>query len=464
MDSNAFIERLFDRARAAGFEACEAYLTEHSAFQVNVNAGEITRYNVSESLELGFRGLWRGRMGCASTQVLDDGAADLLVSAARSGAELIEGEQAERIFEGSPAYPAFDGAHPEIAAMTAVEKIALARELERRTLDFDPRIASVRACALYTGEARTRLINSRGLDLYTHRDRLEAYVSPVARSGERTGTAGRDACAPTPAALDLDRLAREAAGEAVAFLDAQSLPSGRYPVLFRPDAAAQLLETFASLFSGDAARKGLSLFRSREGERVAAPCVTLVDDPLLPEGYASRAFDGEGVASRATRVVEDGVLNTLLHNLRTAQWRGVETTASAARALCAGPITVSPSNFYLAPGALDAPALYAQAGNALLVTELMGLHSGANSVSGDFSLGAKGFLIRNGRIDRAVNGITIAGNFTAMLREIEAVGSDLRFGASRFASPTILVRSLSLAGDAAASGRNSSQYCPVSSA
>ena len=446
MEQNAFIERLFDRARSAGFEACEAYLTESSAFQVNVNDGEITRYDVSESLELGFRGLWHGRMGCASTQALDDDAAELLVSAARSGAELIEGAEAECIFGGSPTYPAFDGARPEIAAMTAGEKIALAREFERRALDFDARIASVRACGLFTGATKVRLVNSLGLDLRTRRDRLGDFISPVARSGDRTGTASRDACASNPAQLELDRLAREAAGEAIAFLDAQPLPSGRYPVLLRPDAAAELIEAFASLFSGDAARKGLSLFRGREGERVAAPCVTLVDDPLLPDGYASRAFDGEGVASRATRVVEGGTLNTLLHNLKTARLRGVETTASAARAGCAGPMTVSPSNLYLVPGALDAPALCARVGEGVLVTGLMGLHSGANSVSGDFSLGAKGFLIHNGHIDRAVNGITIAGNFPALLKEIEAVGSDLRFGASRFASPTLLVRALSLAG------------------
>ena len=109
-------------------------------------------------------------------------------------------------------------------------------------------------------------------------------------------------------------------------------------------------------------------------------------------------------------------------------------------------MTVAPPNFCFAPGALDPDALYAQAGDAILVTSMMGMHSGANPVSGDFSLGAKGFLIRNGKIDRAVNQITIAGSFLELLREIEAVGSDLTFGASHFASPTLLVRGLSVAG------------------
>ena len=124
----------------------------------------------------------------------------------------------------------------------------------------------------------------------------------------------------------------------------------------------------------------------------------------------------------------------------------MENTGNAARRSVAGPMTVAPSNFYYVPGALDPNALYAQVGDAILVTELMGMHSGANAVSGDFSLGAKGFLIRNGKIDRAVNQITIAGNFLELLRAIDAVGSDLTFGSSRFASPTLLVRALSVAG------------------
>ena len=446
MDKNAFIELLFDRAKAAGCSAFEAYLTQGSSFEVAVNAGELTRYSVADSLNLGFRALYKGRIGCASTQVLDEDAAEMLVAAAKAGAELCESEDEEFIFEGSPSYPEFDGAHPEIAALTAAEKIDMVKALEQKALDFDPRVASVDDCALFTAASDVTLVNSRGLNLRTRRDHMGAYVGAIARDGERTGTAGRDCTVHDPAKLDLDRLAREAAGEAVAFLDAGSVASGSYPVLLRPDMAARLTATFASLFSADAAQKGLSLLKGREDSAIAAPCVTVIDDPLLPDGCASRAFDGEGVAARRTVVVEDGTLLTLLHNLKTARKQGVETTGNAARRSVAGPMTVSPSNFYFAPGALDADALYAQVGDAILVTELMGMHSGANAVSGDFSLGAKGFLIRNGRIDRAVNQITIAGNFLELLKGIDAVGSDLTFGSSYFASPTLLVRALSVAG------------------
>lgn len=446
MDKNRFIEMLLDRAKLAGFEACEAYLTEGSSFQTAVNRGEITRYNVSDSLNLGLRGLYHGKMGCASTQILDEDAVEMLVSAARDSAELCESEDEEFIFAGSESYPEVNTAFPAIAAVGAAEKIALTRALEEKALAYDAAIASCSHCALFTSSGHTRLVNSRGLELASSRDRMGAYVFPVARRGEITATAGRQMMVTDPAQLDLDKLARESAEEAIAMLDASSMPSGKYPVLFRPDMAAELMETFASVFSADCAQKGLSLLKGREGSAVAAACVSLTDDPLLPGAYASRAFDGEGVAARKNRIVEGGELKTLLHNLKTARKQGVETTANAARASVAGPMTVAPTNFYFEPSDFSRDQVYTAAGNALLVTDLMGMHSGANAVSGDFSLGAKGFLIRNGKIDRPVNQITIAGNFFEVLRDIELVGGDLEMNAGCFSSPTLLVRALSVAG------------------
>lgn len=447
MEKNQFIDMVFDRAKRAGFDAWEVYLAEGSSFQTNINKGELTRYSVSDSLNLGFRGLFGGRLGCASTQALDESAAEMLVSSAKDGARLCETEDEEFIFAGSESYPEVQTAYPEIAAVSAAEKIALNRALEEKALNVDARIQSCSHCAVFTSASDTLLVNSRGLRLSAHRDRMGAYVYPIARSGGTTSTAGRQMLVNDPGKLDLNWLAREAAREALSFLDAASIPSGKYPILLRPDAAADLMEAFVSVFSADSAQDGTSLLKGRESEMIAAECVRLWDDPLLPGGYGSRAFDGEGVASRKNAVVENGKLVTLLHNLKTAKKQGVETTASAARASVAGPMTSAPSNFYFAPGEMRREEIYAAAGNnALLITDLMGLHSGANAVSGDFSLGAKGFLIQNGRIDRPVNQITIAGNFFELLKDIQAVGSDLQFNTGCFSSPTLLVKSLSVAG------------------
>lgn len=446
MNRELFIEKLLRRAKEAGFEAGEIYISDVSSFKTGVHLGEITRYSVSDKTNLGFRGLFNGRMGCASTQVLDDEAIGMLVSAAKSGAELCETDDEEFIYGGDSVYPEMEAENAAIGEISAAEKIEMAKNLEQKALDYDARITSCSACGVMSMQSRTRMVNSRGLDLSFGRSCLGAYVLPIARNGEKTGTSGRECLLTDPGKLDLDSLAAESAQEALAYLEASSIPSGKYPVLLRHDMAAELLGTFASVFSADAAQKGMSLLAGREGERIAADCVRIMDDPLLRGNYYSRPFDGEGVACRSKAIVENGHLTTLLHNLKTAKKQGVKTTGNAARSSCAGPISVSPGNFFFAPSDTDVEKLYADAHSGLLITDLMGMHSGANAVSGDFSLGAKGFLIENGKIGRAVNQITIAGNFFELLKDIGAVGNDLDFGAGSVGSPTIWVKALSVAG------------------
>ena len=446
MNREIFIEKLLSRAKQAGFEAGEIYISDVSSFKTGVHLGEITRYNVSDKTNLGFRGLYKGRMGCASTQILDEEAIGMLVAAAKDGSELCEMDDEEFIYAGDACYPEVEGDNPAIGEISAAEKIEMAKALEQKALDFDPRITSCSACGVMSMQSKTRMVNSRGLDLSVSRSCLGAYVLPIARDGERTGTSGRESLLMDPGKLDLDKLAAESAAEALAYLDADSVPSGKYPILLRNDVAAQLLGTFSSVFSADAAQNGMSLLKGRENEIIAAECVRIMDDPLLKGSYYSRSFDGEGVACRRKAIVEGGRLTTLLHNLKTAKKQGVQTTGNAARASCAGPMSVSPGNFFFAPSDMSIEALYAGVEKGLLITDLMGMHSGVNAISGDFSLGAKGFMIENGKIGRSVNQITIAGNFFELLKDILAAGSDLDFGGDSFGSPTLLVKALSVAG------------------
>jgi PmbA protein len=226
---------------------------------------------------------------------------------------------------------------------------------------------------------------------------------------------------------------------------AAPVPSGAYPVLLRHDVAASLLATFADAFSAESVQRGLSLLTGRLGEAIASPLVTLVDDPFLADGSASAPFDAEGVATVRKEVISSGVLTTYLHNLKTARKDGVRSTGNAARASHKAPVGVAPSNFVLSPGPLQFGELVAAVENGLLVTAVQGLHSGANPVSGDFSLGATGYRIVNGSITAPVDQITLAGNFFRLLAEVEAVGDDLDFTGS-FGAPTLRVRALSVAG------------------
>ena len=177
--------------------------------------------------------------------------------------------------------------------------------------------------------------------------------------------------------------------------------------------------------------------------------MNIADEPHLPGMFASRPFDAEGVPTRRKRVVSGGVLATLLHNLKTANKQGVSTTANGARRGHDAPIAVAPSNLLLEPSDAPFEAMLAALGDGLLITQLQGWHAGADPVSGDFSLPAKGYRVRGGEICEAVDQITLAGNFFSALREAEAVGSDLRFtfpSTCAFASPCVLLPDLSVAG------------------
>ena len=194
----------------------------------------------------------------------------------------------------------------------------------------------------------------------------------------------------------------------------------------------------------------LSLLKGKLKTKIASDIVTLIDDPLMEKGLASIPFDDEGVATYTKAVIGEGILNTYLYNLKTAKKDGVESTGNASKASYASPIGTSPSNFYIKPGNNDIDELKKLLGKGLLITEVQGLHSGANPVSGDFSLGAKGFLIKNGLIERPVEQITIAGNFYKILLDIVDLGSDLKFGipsgSSCFGSPSVIVKEMSVAG------------------
>lgn len=443
MEINAFLDALMKRAAAAGLEKCEAQLSSGESFEASVFGGRVIDYNVSAQRSVAFRALVNGHMGHASTQSLDEDALDMLVDGARENAALIESRDEQFLYEGGEAYPELNVYNPDLARLSAADKLEMALELERRALKQDARIAQVDGCAAMYTEGEHRIVNSAGLNLCFRDNALGGYIAPVARQGERAATGMEFAMVRERSRLDLDAMARVAAQQALLGLEAEPVASGEYRIVLRNDAAAGLLGAFSGIFSADAAQKGLSALLGCEGKLIAAPAVTLMDAPLDARGLCARPFDGEGAPCRNKAVIRDGKLETLLHNLKTAHKQGVKTTGNATSA------GVAPSNLFFAPSALTLDQLTERANGGLLITELQGMHAGANAISGDFSLSAKGFLIENGRPGRPVHQITVAGNFYELLKHIEAVGGDLRFappGVSCIGSPSLLAGTLSVAG------------------
>lgn len=449
MLSDQFIKQLFDRATAEGFEDCEAYYASGDQFEAGIFEGAVISYNVSSSIGLGFRGLINGKMGYASTQVLDDDAIEMLVSSARTNAGLIENEDVQFIFEGSAEYAKLDLYNPEIDTIPAADKLDMGLQLEKATLGIDKRVKQVEELSVFSSSGKRRIVNTKGLDVSFEENGIGLYTIPVAKEEDRVNTGMKFAFARDRRELNIEKTANEAVEEAVRGLHGAPVSSGIYRIVLRRDAAASLLGAFSSVFSADAAQKGLSLLAGREGESIASDSVTLLDDPLDVRGLSAAPFDAEGVAAYRKAVIEKGQLKTLLHNLKTAHKQGVQTTGNAAKGSYAAPVSVAPTNFYFEPGTCSFDELLNSAGNGLLITELNGLHAGANIISGDFSLSAKGSRIVDGKVAEAVNQITLAGNFYQVLKSIELVSDDLEFGfpgVSCIGSPSMLICSLSVAG------------------
>lgn len=446
MTIDQFIQALLDEALKAGIEAAEIYLSSGDRFKAMCVKGEITNYTVNATRGLSLRGLYQGKMGYAATEAFDEAAVAQLVEAVKESASLTEDEDVQEIYPGDKEYPKADNYNPALDQVDEGRKLALIQEIEKKALALDERITALNYNMISTSSGETRIVNSYGLNL-SHRDNMAVcYISATAKEGDRVATGSGFKVTRNFEEMDADAIAKEAVDEALFMLKAAPVPSGTYRAIIEAKCMPDMLGAFDGVFSAESAQKGLSLLAGKEGEMIASEAVTLMDDPLLPGGLASQPFDAEGVATRTKAVIEKGRLTTLLHNLKTARKAGVKTTGNAAKAGYAGAVNVSPSNFFLAPGKKTLAELMADMGDGLVITEVSGLHAGANAISGDFSLIAQGYTVKNGKKDAPVEQITVAGNFYQLLKNIRAVGSDLLFPGSSIGSPSVDVGEISVAG------------------
>ncbi len=438
---NAFAQQALAAAENAGISPAEVTVSSSESFSVRVREQKLEDYKVSDRFHLVLRGAWQGRIGTASTQAIDEESLGMLVQGVKESAELIETDEQDEILPPEERYDSVCNYSEAVEHISAQDKIALAMRIDARLANSDARIKPDASLVASTSETFA-LKNTLGLDLSHRSNMIYAYASCLAKEGEHAATGFKLLWGYDMEDVDALSVADGCTGDALEKLGAGRLASGARSVVIRNNAMADLLSTFCGVFSADNAQKGMSLLAGKEGEIIASEHVTLVDDPLMAWGLGSCPFDREGAAAMTKNVIENGTLKTLLHNRKTAKKAGVKTTGNAA-----GSGRVAPSNLYIRPGSASQEELLAGMENGLLITELSGLHAGANPISGDFSLLARGFEIAGGKAVRAVEQFTVAGNFYALLRQITSVASDLLFEGSPVGSPSVAVRELNIAGE-----------------
>lgn len=433
-------------ALSKGANGAECTIAEGSEFSVNVRMREVETLKEASSRAAGVRVLFGKRVGSSySSDLSPEGLARMVDSAA--GLAQITTEDP---FAGLPEdseLGAFQGEldlfSDDVDAVDTPRRISLALAAEEAALSADPRIVNSEGGSFGAHRGARYFANSRGFAGWYRASSCSISAVPVAKEGESMERDFWYSVARSFAKLESpESVGRKAAERALRRLNPRKVPTQKAPIVFDRRVAGSLLGEIFDAVAGDSIYRKASFLAGKLGEKVAASQITIIDDATIPGLFGSQPFDDEGVPSRRTVVIENGILQNYLLNCYTARKLGMKTTGNAARGIT-GNASVGHGNFFLLPGADSPEAIISSVHNGFYVTELIG--SGVNIVTGDYSQGATGLWIENGQLAYPVSEVTIAANLKEMLKNIEAVASDLEFRGS-IAAPTLLIGEMTVSG------------------
>ena len=335
-----------------------------------------------------------------------------------------------------------------LESVPTTRKIELALALEAQARGADPRIRQVSSADYGDVAAESALVSTTGIRSSTRKTSGYLSVGVIAGEGDASQTGGGFSVGRGFDGLDPERATTDAVSRAVRLLGAVKGPSGRSTIVFDRRMATTLLSIVSSALSGEAVAKGRSIFAGRVGEQVGHPGLTLVDDPTDPRAYGAAAYDSEGLACRRNALIEGGVLRGFLYDTVSGSRSGVASTGSAVRGGYAGTPGPGCRALTLAPGpeGYDEEGVLAAVGEGLFVQSMTGVHSGVNPISGDFSVGAEGLMIRDGKLAEPVREITVASTLQRMLLSLVAVGADVEWLPGIAAGQTLAIGDMQISG------------------
>ena len=447
LDFNTFKLTVMARAKELEVSEYELYYRVSESTNVETFKHEIKEFSDSREGGVCFRCIVDGKMGYASTEEMSESQAVSIVDRAVENAKILEADEKVFLGKGGEDYEALTVTPYELPAVQEMTDTAL--EGDRLLYEADSAVIDGSAAGVICSKEFIAISNSNGLDL-SYENNVAVFVAASVVTDGTDMANSYEIKSGDFSGLDIEKIVSKVVGNAKSKLSAGVAPTGSYPVVFSPDAMASLLATFSGIFSSENTQKGLSLLDGKEGEKIASDIVTLVDDPFCKDSTMPINFDAEGSPTHTKNVIENGVLKTLLYNLKTADAVGKKTTGNASKSSYAAKVDISPFTMYLAPGDMTEEELLKKAANGVYITFLGGLHAGANPITGDFSLQSGGFMIENGEKTKAVKSFTVAGNFYSLLNRITALSDKVELpgfgGMTAFGSPAVLVEGLTIAG------------------
>ena len=438
---------VLDQAISLGANEADVLVAEGDSVSVQVRLSSVDRLAKAREKNLGLRVFFGKRSACTSTSDFSKTSLNQFVTDTCALAKAV----AEDEVSGLPESHLTDKDVPDLdvydtTQLSVEEEIALARRAEEAAIGLDQRITNSEGADCAASHGSVVLANSHGFFGVHQSSTFSLSVSPIATDSNGGGMQRDYWYSVNPKFQRLESpesIGKEAARRTIRRLGAQKISTREVPVIFDPENAQSLLGHLASAISGYALYKGASFLLGQLGQRLAPEFVNVYDDGRLIGGLGSRPFDGEGIATRKTSVLEDGVLTNYLLDTYSGRKLGMPSTGNASRSVGDNP-SVGVTNFYLVPGVSSPNEIIGSVREGLYVTELIGF--GVNMVTGDYSRGVVGFWIKDGELAFPVEEVTIAGNVKQMFSDIEMIGNDLQFR-SRMASPTLKIRNMMVAGN-----------------
>jgi PmbA protein len=438
-------EKILSLAMSRKADAAEVFLRSSVSTSIEAKDQKVDAFDRARDIGAGLRVIVAGRMGFAFTTDLSDAALKKLALGAVTNARNTDSDPNNSLPGKPPGqYRDVNIYDPAVVSLSEEEKISRVMAMEREAFAVDPRIKRIRKAEARFSSTETVLLNSNDA-LVTYRGTAGSSSIEVVAEEKGESQAGWDFDVNRfYGRLEIEEVARRAARKALNLLGAKSIPSVKAPVVLERNVAEEILSLAASGFSAENVQKRKSLFAGKLGQIVMSPLITVHDDGLLEGGIGTAPSDDEGVPMGKKTVIDKGRLTLFLHNIYTANKDKTVSTGNGVRGGFKGVPGVGVTNLYIEPGKHSPEELIAGTDKGLYVLEIMGAHM-ANPVSGDFSLGATGFWIEKGKLSYPVREVTIAGNILDLMKNVDAVGNDLKFS-GRIGSPTLRIQGLSIAG------------------
>jgi len=427
-------------------EELEVFVARGATTSIKAYGGEVESLTSAESAGIGIRIIRDHRQGFAHAGTLDPDVITEVLADARDNTSFGEPDEfyALATADGVAAVEQ-ELWREELVSFPPERKVEMAIELERLVVGRDPRITGVRTASYGDSRGEAAIASTAGIVRSWRGTYCSVGVLALAEDGGETKTGGGSDVGRDPYGLDLELAASDAVERATRMFGARSAPSQRLTVVFEPRMAASIIGIAGGTLTGERVLKGRSPFTERRGEKIASDALVLVDDPTNPLSMGADAYDGEGLACRRNVLIDGGVLAGFLHNSYTGRRAGAASTGSAVRGSRSTP-GVGTQALSVVPGARSLDEITASIDHGFLIQSMTGLHSGVNAVSGDFSVGAEGLMIRNGALAEPIREVTIASTLQRLLLDITEVGGDLEWLPGGTGSATLVIDGVSLGG------------------